>query len=255
MLVIEDDASINEVVATFLSKRGFVCTQAFSGSEARLLLERDSSAFDLVITDLMLPGLTGNELVGLIRASEHGTQVPIIVTSALDKPEHKVDLFNLGADDYLTKPFDLDELLARITVQLRHKALAQAAKEGESASGNTPAGADTNERAATDKDQEDASVITFREWKLSPEARSLEAAGEPIKLTRIEYNIIETLMHRPTKVFTKRELFELAWSEECFIEEKAINVHVSNIRSKLKDSGTSDYIQTVWGVGFKLAHA
>ena len=213
ILVIEDDADINDVIATYLRRHGFCCTQAFSGSEARFVLQerKESKAdpFDLVITDLMLPGLPGRNLVELIRAEG---DTPVIVTSALADSSSKVDLLSIGADDYLVKPFDLDELLARVHVQLRHK-----------------------------------------DWIADVAARTLIAAGNSITLTRLEFNIIEALVHHPKKAFTKRELFEAAWQEECFIEEKAINVHMSNIRAKLKASGTHHYIETVWGIGFKLA--
>ena len=96
-------------------------------------------------------------------------------------------------------------------------------------------------------------ALRYKDWTLDPEARTLTAAGQPVRLTRLEYGIVEALVRRPKKVFTKRELFEAAWREECFVEDKAVNVHVSNIRGKLKASGTDGYIETVWGIGFKLA--
>lgn len=230
ILIIEDDLDINEVVSIYLRKQGFLCTQAFSGSEAGLLLERSEGGippFDLVITDLMLPGMTGQQIVERIRSQGN---TPVIVTSALQEPAQKVGLFELGADDYLTKPFDLEELLARVSVQLRHAAKIP----------------DTSLPATGTR---------FKEWTLDPNSRSFLAANTPIKLTRTEYNIVETLMRRPTKVFSKRELYESVWNEDSFIEEKAINVHISNIRSKLKDTGTSHYIETVWGIGFRLCKA
>lgn len=238
ILIIEDDADINEVIATHLSRNGFSCTQAYSGSEARLLLEvsaQSDSSFDLVITDLMLPGIRGEELVSLIRARD---DVPVIVVSAQSEPAGKAELLRCGADDYLVKPFDLDELLARVSVQLRHAARAR----GSAAAPNAG-------EAPSDK----AAPMVYKEWELDRESRTFRVAGNPVKLTRIEYNIVEALVRRPKKVFTKQELFEVAWNEECFIEEKAINVHVSNIRGKLKPTGTDSYIETVWGIGFKLA--
>ena len=238
ILIIEDDADINEVIATHLSRNGFSCTQAYSGSEARLLLEvsaQSDSSFDLVITDLMLPGIRGEELVSLIRARG---DVPVIVVSAQSEPAGKAELLRCGADDYLVKPFDLDELLARVSVQLRHAARAR----GSAAAPNAG-------EAPSDK----AAPMVYKEWELDRESRTFRGAGNPVKLTRIEYNIVEALVRRPKKVFTKQELFEVAWNEECFIEEKAINVHVSNIRGKLKPTGTDSYIETVWGIGFKLA--
>ena len=246
ILVIEDDASINEVVTTFLTDKGFSCIQAFSGSEARLLLtgsceesagEAKMHEYDLIITDLMLPGFSGQELVGLIRGSH---AVPIIVTSALDTPQQKIDLFDLGVDDYLVKPFDLDELYARVLVQLRHQKRLHS-----SASDYVDASADTS--------LNEVQPLVHGDWVLKLREREFEVCGDPVKLTRLEFNIIESLMRHPSKAYTKQELFELAWNEECYVEEKAVNVHISNIRAKLKQSGTDDYIQTVWGIGFKLA--
>ncbi|WP_139650559.1 response regulator transcription factor [Raoultibacter phocaeensis] len=285
ILIIEDDADINEVLAAFLSRHGFACTQAYSGSEARLLLglnptsatdirgsagspcfsdqpdavgpsdsAGDSGAasfsdaasprtrplpFDLVITDLMLPGMSGEEIVAAIRRCG---DVPVIVLSARGAAADKVELLGLGADDYLAKPFDLDEVLARVLVQLRHA--SKAAAVAASAQGSGEAERDASGRGQT---------VRFKLWEVDPESRTLAAAGEPVKLTRLEYNIVEALVRRPKKVFTKRELYEAAWNEDCFIEEKAINVHISNIRSKLKATHTDSYIETVWGIGFKLA--
>lgn len=230
VLVIEDDAAINDVVATRLARDGHVVTQAFSGSEARLLLGEKDAAFDLVISDLMLPGATGEELVGLIRGQ--GASTPVIVISARTTAADKVDLLHLGADDYLSKPFDLDELAARVEVQLRHR--------------GTPAPV--------------GRTLRWRRWELDPEARTLAVApgegderGGAVSLTRIEFNILEALVRRPNRVFSKSELFELAWGEPFAGDDSTVAVHVSNIRSKLRETGTDDYIKTVWGMGFKLA--
>lgn len=227
ILVIEDDIDINEMVATSLRKAGYTCDQAFSGSEARLLLQaaaaNGDAPFDLVITDLMLPGASGEDLVREIRLH---SDAPIIVVSARSGSGDKVELLKLGADDYLAKPFNLDELHARIIVQLRHAARGTARS---------------------------SATLRFKDWVLDTEARTLTAAGAPVKLTRLEYGIVETLVRRPKKVFTKQELLRSAWNDECFVEEKAATVHVSNIRSKLKASGTDGYLETVWGIGFKLA--
>ncbi len=235
VLIIEDDADINQIVATRLERDGYLCTQAFSGSEAKLLLERGLEAhaadktedfpFDLIISDLMLPGTTGEELVAAIR--EHGADVPVIVISARTTAADKIDLLKLGADDYLTKPFDLDELVARVEVQLRHR--GHVAVSGSA-----------------------GSTLRFRDWELDHEARTFTAAGAPIDLTRIEFNIVEMLMRHPSRVFTKQELFEGAWGEPYAADANTVTVHVSTIRTKLTPTGTADYIKTVWGMGFKL---
>lgn len=237
VLIVEDDADINQIVATRLARDGYACTQAFSGSEARLLLggaAGEPFPFDLVICDLMLPGMTGEELVGAIR--ERGAEVPIIVISARTTAADKIDLLRLGADDYLTKPFDLDELVARVEVQLRHHGHGGAlgAPGGLGGSGCSNA------------------TLRFRDWTLDQDARTFTAAGSPVDLTRIEFNIVEMLMRHPQRVFTKQELFEGAWGEPYAADANTVNVHVSNIRTKLKASDTADYIKTVWGMGFKL---
>lgn len=247
VLIVEDDADINQIVATHLARCGFACTQAFSGSEAKLLLADAANAFDVVLSDLMLPGLSGEELVSLVRARD--ARVPIIVISARTATSDRISLLGLGADDYLTKPFDLDELVARIRVQLRHRGLS--AQSG-GATGHAAAG------SATDSDAdagENPSLLHFGAWELDPAARTFTVDGTPVELTRIEFNIVEVLVEHPRRVFSKAELFERAWGEPYTVDDNTVNVHVSNIRTKLKASGTDSYIKTVWGMGFKLERA
>lgn len=220
VLIVEDDATINSLIYEYLTEKDFDCRQAFSGTEGRLLF--DMEKFDLILLDLMIPGLSGEELIAYIRSS---SQVPVIVLSAKTALEDKVNLLSTGADDYLTKPFELEELLARIQVQLRHKAAAP-----------SPA----------------SSSLRYKDWELDEQARSFLVKGERIDLTSHELGIITLLMKYPKKVFTKQEIFESVWNQDYFVEDKTINVHISNIRSKLKDTTTDAYIQTVWGIGFKL---
>lgn len=229
VLIVEDDADISGIVAEHLRRAGYTCTQAFSGTEARLVLEGSAGRgahFDVVVCDLMLPGLPGEEIVRLIRGADAAT--PIIVTSARTAASDKIDLLKLGADDYLAKPFDLDELLARIEVQLRHRGRPPAPQPG-------------------------GDVLRVGAWTLDRSARTLVANGTDIPLTRTEFNIVELLAAHPRKVYTKQELFELAWGEPFAVDDSTVSVHVSNIRAKLKPTGTDGYIQTVWGLGFKLA--
>lgn len=297
ILVIEDDAAINDVVCSTLKGEGYECVSAYSGTEARLLLQAEPStySFDLVICDLMLPGMPGEEVVAFIRAQSN---VPILVISAKAEVVDRVSLLRQGVDDYLVKPFDLDELVARVEALLRRSALANDAAKGigscaiENATGgvanhavsdaikNATNCADetaTNYRANnttentvnhTAKDTRKStsintlrnpaenaaeSAIIFGEWTLDENQRRFEVRGIPIRLTRTEFDIVMALMRHPRKVFTKRELYEAAWREESFVEEKAISTHISNIRTKLKATGTDSYIETVWGIGFKLA--
>lgn len=221
ILIIEDDTDINNAVAEYLSARGCRCTQAFSGTEGRLYWKQ--GGVDLIIADLMLPGLTGQQLLAGIRGEDRSS-VPVIVLSARTALQDKVELLELGADDYLTKPFSLQELWLRVGVQLRH---------AEAAAAQT-------------------SVIQYKDWSIDPETRTLTVKGTPVALTLHEYEIVALLAARPKKVFTRQEIYESVWQEQAFVEDKTINVHISNIRGKLRPTGTDDYIKTVWGIGFRL---
>ena len=220
ILIIEDDTNINNMVSEYLSGNGYACTQAFSGSEGSLRFSMEE--FDLILLDLMLPGMTGEELIRMFAG-----KVPVIVLSAKNELDSKVELLTAGANDYICKPFDLKELLVRVQVQLR----------------SLPAS----------KLPDAQTELHYKDWILDPETLEMTAAGQPVELTLHEFRILELLMKHPKKVFTKQLIYEYAWEEEYFVEDKTINVHISNIRSKLKPSGTDSYIQTVWGMGFKLS--
>ena len=219
ILIVEDDTDINNATAQYLRRQGCSCVQAFSGTEGRLLWRE--GGFDLLLVDLMLPGLSGGELVAEVRKT---SQVPVIVLSARTELSDKVELLGLGADDYLTKPYQLEELWARILVQLRHASAAPV-----------------------------EASLRYRDWVLNLEEMTLTAAGQPVNLTAHEFKIVELLASRPKRVFTKQQIYEAVWQEDYAIEDKTITVHISNIRAKLRPSGTDGYIQTVWGIGFKLA--
>ena len=221
ILIVEDDTDINNSTAQYLRRRGCECVQAFSGTEGRLLWR--GGGIDLLLVDLMLPGLSGDELVAEIRKT---SQTPVIVLSARGELSDKVELLGLGADDYLTKPYQLEELWARVQVQLRH---ASAFPAGQ--------------------------VLRFRAWELHLSEMTLTAAGQPVNLTAHEFRIVELLAGRPKRVFTKQQIYEAVWQDAYAVEDKTIAVHISNIRAKLRPSGTDGYIQTVWGIGFKLAES
>lgn len=221
ILIIEDDPDINQMIHEYLTDEGYSCTQAFSGSEGKLLFSMKE--FDLIILDLMLPGISGEELIQNI-----AEKIPVIVLSAKNDLESKVELLKAGADDYMCKPFELPELLVRIQVQLR--------KLGRKTSDET-------------KD----SVFVYREWRMDTATHEMTAKGMQIELTSHEFLIMELFLRNPKRVFTKQMIYEYAWGEEYLAEDKTINVHISNIRSKLKGTDTESYIQTVWGLGFKLS--
>ena len=219
ILIVEDDTDINNAAAEYLRRKGCRCSQAFSGTEGRLLWQ--AGGIDLLLVDLMLPGLSGSELIAEIRQS---SRTPVIVLSARAELSDKVELLGLGADDYLTKPYQMEELWARILVQLRHASAA-------------PAG----------------TLLRYRDWVLNPDEMTLIAAGQPVSLTAHEFRIVELLAGRPKRVFTKQQIYEAVWEQEYAVEDKTITVYISNIRAKLRPSGTDGYIQTVWGIGFRLA--
>lgn len=240
ILVVEDDPTLSEVICTYLGERGYCCTPAFSGTEARLLVGDGSRPvpFELVITDLMLPGLSGEDLVTLVRARGN---TPVVVISARATVGDRVTLLRIGADDYLTKPFDLEELLARVEACLR--------RSGVLSGDGAPVV--VGERAPMEP-----GIVRFGLWEANEESRSFKVAGEPLRLTRTEFDILCALMRRPRKVFSKRELFERVRHEDALLDcadDKTIATHVGNIRAKLKPTGTQEYIQTVWGIGFKLS--
>ena len=222
ILLIEDDTDINNAVCEYLTRQGCRCRQAFSGTEGLLYWRQEGA--DLLVVDLMLPGLNGQGLLAEVRRT---AAVPVIVLSARTAVQDRVELLRLGADDYLTKPFSLEELWLRIGVHLRHAGAAR------------PAGEDT------------APTIRYKDWEIDPEKRSLVAAGQPVELTLHEFEIVALLASRPQKVFTRQEIFEQVWNQTYFVEDKTINVHISNIRAKLRPTGTDGYIRTVWGIGFK----
>ncbi|WP_101723213.1 response regulator transcription factor [Eggerthella timonensis] len=229
ILIVEDDADINALLAKIAQREGFAFVQAFSGTEALLQMER--AAFDLVLLDMMLPGMEGSELMARLRG-ELGSSVPVIVVSAKAGSADKVGMLAAGADDYVTKPFDPDEVAARIHAVLRRTA------------GGTPTDAGTG----------CGGVFSHRGLQLDVERRRVELGGAEIALTAHEFDILHVLMQAPDKVFSRELLYELVWKSGYYGEENAINVHVSNIRKKLAAAGAEgDYIKTVWGIGFRLA--
>lgn len=239
ILVVEDDADINEIISTQLSRQGHTCTQAFSGTETLMRLDAGGGTlpYDLVICDLMLPGATGEQIIDTVRGVD--SALPVIVISARTSTADRVELLKLGADDYLTKPFDLDELAVRVEVQLRHRAKHPESKARDNAAAPESTGG----------------AISFRDWMLDPSSRTFAVKGDFLPLTRIEFNLLETMMRQPKRAFSKQDLFEKAWGEPYAGDDSTVTVHVSNIRAKLKESGTDAYIKTVWGIGFKLDEA
>ena len=253
ILVVEDDAAINKVVCSYLGKLGALCTAAFSGTEGLMHLEGERD-FDLLITDLMLPGAPGKEVVAAARAR----QMPAIVLSARATVADRVDLLRLGADDYLVKPFDLEELVARCEAVLRRVGVGTpdvgcAGRVGAPSANGVAGGMPSARSALGDADPDDANgILRFGLWLLDEDARTFSVAGESVRLTRTEFGILCALMAAPHRVHTKRALSEVAGGDVAPLEDKTVSTHIGNLRAKLRPTGTDRYIETVWGVGFKL---
>ena len=228
VLVVEDDPDINALLAKIAEREGYRPVQAYSGTEARLQLEH--AAFDLVLLDVMLPGMDGASLIALVR-DELRSSVPVIVVSAKAGAADKVDLLTSGADDYVTKPFNPDEVAARMHAVLRR-------------SGGRGAGAP----------EADGEAYDHRDLHLDVARRRVALKGAEVALTAHEFDILHVLMQAPDRVFSRELLYELVWKSGYYGEQNAVNVHVSNIRKKLAAvDADADYIKTVWGIGFKLA--
>ncbi len=235
ILIVEDDNDINSMIRTALSKEGYECVSAFSGTEALLRLEVDK--YDLVILDLMLPGVEGQEV---LKQAREKMNIPFIVLSAKDELDTKVDLLTLGANDYMTKPFELKELLARIQVQLRMSSV------------NASNLATLNQDSSDVSDTKPRNTLDYKELSLDLNSKALIVNGNSITLTAQEYKIMELFLKNPGKVFSKNEIYEYAWDDYYMGEDKTIYVHISNIRQKIKKFTQQEYIETVWGLGFKL---
>lgn len=222
ILVVEDDPDINNLLCKIVTSAGYDCRPAFSGSEAALLAEQYS--YDLILLDLMLPGLTGEEFIARLR---RGKTMPIIVLSAKAGLEDRVNVLKLGADDFIPKPFDNAEVLARIEAQLRRYKKFSSTQAG--------------------------GTLTCGGLVLDREGVTLTAEGKEISLTAREFEILALLMEYPKKVFTREQIYVRVWGEEYMGDDNTVNVHISNLRSKLSKASDKEYIKTVWGIGFKMA--
>ena len=212
--IIEDDQPIGDLLQEVLQKEGYRVQRAYSGTEAALLLGQGLP--DLVLLDLMLPGLLGEELLGRLQG------VPVIVVSAKAGLDDKVDLLLRGAADYITKPFEIRELLARVQVQLRRS--------------EQPAG----------------QALEADGIRLNVLSREAEVNGQSVHLTRTEYAILKLLMCNPGQAVSKAAILDNISQDTPDCTDASLKQHVSNLRKKLRQAGGREYIQAVWGIGFRL---
>ena len=213
ILVVDDDADIGNMEEEVLKRAGYDVERAYSGTEARLVLE--NSRPDLILLDLMLPGLRGEELIPLIK------DIPIIVVSAKAGIDDKVSALTSGAADYMTKPFDTKELLARISARLR-----------ECPATNT-------------------GLLVCGELTLDTAAREVRISGEPVRLTKTEYAILRLLMANKGQVIAKSVILDRISLDTPDCTESSLKTHMSHLRSKLRAAG-DDPIEAVWGIGFRI---
>lgn len=215
ILIIDDDIYIGNVLEEALAKEGYRVSRAYSGTEALFVLSQSKP--DLVLLDLMLPGLNGEEVLPQIE------RIPVIILSAKADIDNKVDLLLGGAADYVTKPFNTKELLARIAVQIRNSVIAPV-----------------------------ASTLTFDDITLNTDTHIVTIGTNEIKLTRTEYAILKLLMQNPTQIITKSRLLDRIGEDTPDCTENSLKTHISHLRAKLRNGTDKEYIEAVWGIGFKM---
>jgi DNA-binding response OmpR family regulator len=228
ILIVEDDTEIRELLGTYLKGQGYDIDYAENGLTAdRKITEylegRSTESISLILLDIMLPLMSGDQILQKLREK---SDVPVIIISAKDMVQTKIDVIRMGADDYITKPFDLGEVLVRIEALLRR----------------------SGSRAA------DAEKLTTKDLVLSKSDGRVYIAGEEIVLTSREYAILELLLSHPDKIFSKSNIFDAIWDDDSEVyDDNAVKVHMSNLRRKLAGPRGEEYIETVWGMGYRLA--
>ena len=213
--IIDDDIYINAMLTELLEKNDYKTLSAFSGTEALYMLSENTP--DLILLDLMLPGLSGEKVLPKIK------DIPVIVMSAKADVHSKVKLLLDGASDYITKPFDTAELLARIAVQLRKASAAN------------------------------SKILEFSDIILNTETHEVTVKNNPVRLTKTEFAILKLLMQNPSQVITKSSILDRISLDTPDCVESSLKVHISNIRRKFREYSETDYIEAVWGIGFKMS--
>lgn len=223
ILIVEDDLEINKLLTDFLKENGYEVFCLYDGLHVLDYLQENK--IDLLVLDIMLPYRSGDIVLSNIRKQ---FTLPVIIISAKETTQNKIDLLRLGADDYITKPFDMEEVLARIESNLRRVQFQNNSQN----------------------------VLKYEDLILDFEKNLVSVQGIELSLTAKEFSILELLMKYPDKVFSKANLFQSVWGMEYINEDNTLNVHISNLRNKLKNiCPEKEFIDTVWGIGYRLHRA
>lgn len=225
ILVVEDENDINKLICSILENKGYRARAAFSGTEALMCLETET--WHMILLDLMIPGISGEEFILKIREL---TKAPIIVVSAKTAKKTKLELLEKGADDFICKPFDPDDLVARVNSNLRRYL-----------------------EFSIDMEKKN-DILSYKDITLNIESKIVKVGQVLVTLTAREFSILELLLTNPNKVYSKSNIFESIWGEEFLGDDNTVNVHVSRLRNKLSSasSNNEDYIETIWAMGYKL---
>lgn len=236
LLLVEDDTEISEMLKNYLTAENFDVTCAFDGQEA--CRQFDAAAFSLVLLDLMIPKVSGMDVMQHIRKSSF---VPVIILSAKDTETDKTLGLALGADDYITKPFSVVEVLARIKANIRR------ATQYGGALAAAPSVMDSEKSSGAEE------ILIAGDLTMNLSDYTLTKRGEVVELTAKEFEILKLFMQNPKKVYTKEQLYSLVWNDAYLGDENAVNVHISRLRNKIEDDSRNPrYVLTVWGIGYKL---
>lgn len=217
ILIVEDDITIHNLLNELLKDNAYSTYDAYSGTEALMILNDNNKKIDLILLDLMLPGLNGEEIIKKVK------NIPIIVLSAKLSVSDKVNALSIGANDYITKPFNNDELLSRIAVQLRIN--------------------NTNNSS---------SELIYKNMKLNDDLHSVTINSKKVNFTNTEYSIIRKLLLNPNQIISKSKLIDMLSEEDQDGAESSLKVHISNMRKKIRKITDDEYIESVWGIGFKM---
>lgn len=220
ILIVEDNKDVNKMLAEVLIREGYEVCSVYTGTDG--LNEINTQEYDLILLDIMLPYKSGDEILKEVRKL---SDIPVIIISAKDMTGIKIDLLKMGADDYITKPFDLGEVVARVETNLRRSR----------------------------KHEQVEKVLNYKDMVVYHKAKRITVNNMELDLTAKEFQIIELLLKNRDRVFTKANLYETIWQDAYLGDDNAVKIHISNLRNKLKMvNPNNEYIETVWGLGYRL---